>query len=108
MTIEVSASEFARTNKALLTLLKAVAAADDRKLGISTRALYAQIRMTGYGDALVDRAEREGYISRKKMQIDDKGPWYVFNILTKKGAKLLAQLATAATAVTDTTTTDKL
>jgi hypothetical protein len=92
MTIEISAEEFARSNKALLTLLKAVAKAG--KDGISTRALYAQIKMTGYGDKLVNIAERDGYIVRvrRKQKIDGKGPWYVFNILTKKGQRLLAQL----------------
>jgi len=89
-TIEISASEFARSNKALLTLLRAVH--DAGKQGVSTRALYKQIRMTGYGDSLVRIAEKEGYIYREKRQIDDKGPWYKFNILTKKGQRLLTQL----------------
>jgi hypothetical protein len=88
---EMTADDFERTNRGLVHLLKAIKEAG--KEGIYTRALYAEIRMTGYGDKLVDKAYEDGYILREKKQVPEgKGPWKVFNSLSKKGEKLLAQL----------------
>ena len=60
MAIEISAEEFARTNRGLITVLKAVAAADDE--GITTRRLFKKIGMVCYGEILVERAYKLGYI----------------------------------------------
>lgn len=93
-TIEVSPSEFARANKGLITLLKAVQKAGDE--GTSTRKLlYDEIKMIGYGQTLIKRAEKEGYIKRKEVKkpVGQKGAHLVMNYLTPKGKKLLSQLA---------------
>jgi hypothetical protein len=64
--IEVSASDFARVNKGLITVLKAIQKADD---GIPTRKLlYDEVKMIGHGELLIKRAEREGHIKRNKVK----------------------------------------
>ncbi len=90
--IEVSAADFGHMNKGLITVLKAVQKAGSE--GISTRKLlYDEIKMIGYGQTLVKRAEREGYIKRKEVvQSGHKGAHLVINCLTPKGKKLLSQL----------------
>jgi hypothetical protein len=91
LTIEVSAAEFARMNKGLITVLKAVQKSGDE--GISTRRLlYNEIKMIGYGQSLVKRAEAEGYIMRKETQSGHKGAHLVMNYLTPKGKQILSQL----------------
>jgi hypothetical protein len=100
LTIEVSAAEFARMNKGLITVLKAVQKAGDE--GISTRRLlYDEIKMIGYGQSLVKRAEREGYIMRKETQSGHKGAHFVMNYLTPKGKQLLSQLLMTASSTGD-------
>ncbi len=89
--IEVSAVEFARTNKGLITVLKAIAESDKR--GIPTRKLLNKIGMIGYGETLIKRAESLQYIRREKREpANGVGFWPVYNILTPKGKKLLDQL----------------
>lgn len=89
--VKVSTDDFIHTHKGLITLLKAVAKAGPK--GISTRKLYAQIKTTGYGDKLVDDAERRGYIKREKRKPQTGVGFYpVFNIITPEGKKLLSQL----------------
>jgi hypothetical protein len=62
--IKVSAAEFARTNKGLVHLLKAVEKAGGD--GIPTRKLLNDIHMTGYGQTLIRRAEEHGFIKREE------------------------------------------
>jgi hypothetical protein len=98
-TIEIPVEEFARTNKGLITVLKAVAAAGED--GITTRKLYRKIGMFGYGDTLVDRAYSLGYIRRvpKDPPVSaDKFPAPRYNFIASKGKKLLAQLDAAEAA----------
>ena len=88
--IEISAEEFARTNKGLITVLKAVAQAGDN--GISTRKLLYKIHMTGYGQTLIHRAKTQGYIKRVPNPPEKKGGWLTINYLTPKGKRLLGLL----------------
>ena len=88
--IEISAEEFARTNRGLITVLKAVAQAGND--GISTRKLLYNIRMTGYGQTLIGRAQAQGYIKRVPKPPEKKGAWLTINYLTPKGKRLLEQL----------------
>jgi hypothetical protein len=90
--IEVSAAEFARMNKGLITVLKAIQKAGNE--GIPTRRLlYDEIKMIGYGQTLIKRAEKEGYISRPKVRRPGfKGAHLRMNRLTPKGKRLLIQL----------------
>ena len=90
--IEISAEDFARTNKGLITVLKAVAQAGDD--GITTRKLLKRIGMIGYGLTLVERAYSQGYIKRvpKDPPAKDEFPKPRYNYITSKGKKLLAQL----------------
>lgn len=90
--IRVSTAEFARTNKGLLRLLKAVEKAGDD--GIATRNLLNDIHMTGYGQTLIRRAEERGFIKREERPPEKgrKGAWLKVNILTKKGKQLLQKL----------------
>jgi hypothetical protein len=90
--IEVSPEEFARTNKGLITVLKAVASAGED--GITTRKLFKKIGMIGYGETLVERAYALGYIKRvpPAPPSPDEFPKPRYNYITAKGKKLLAQL----------------
>jgi hypothetical protein len=89
--IEISAEEFARTNRGLITVLKAIA--ESGKDGIPTRKLLNRIRMIGYGETLIKRAESLQYI-RREMREPQSGRGFhpVYNVLTHKGKMLLAQL----------------
>jgi hypothetical protein len=84
-TIEVSAAEFARTNRGLITVLKAVQKHGDE--GIPTRKLlHNEIKMIGYGETLIKRAEALGYIRREEREPESgRGFHPVYNIITPKG-----------------------
>ena len=89
--IEISAEEFARTNRGLITVLKAVAGSG--KEGIPTRKLLNKIKMIGYGETLIKRAESLQYIRREKREPKNGvGFASIYNILTPKGKKLLTKL----------------
>ncbi len=89
--IEVSATDFARMNKGLITVLKAIQKYGDE--GISTRKLlYNEIKMIGHGEKLLKEAEKLGYIKRKEEPPIERGAWFVINRITLKGKKLLSQL----------------
>jgi hypothetical protein len=89
--IEIPAEEFARTNRGLITVLKAVAESGDD--GIPTRKLLRKIGMIGYGEALIKRAESLQYLKREKREpANGVGFHSVYNMLTPKGKKLLTQL----------------
>jgi hypothetical protein len=84
--IKVSAAEFARTNKGLISVLRAL-----QRMGgeASTRRLLKEIKTTGYGQVLIGRAEVMGYITREDREPEGKGNWLVVNKLTQKGKRLL-------------------
>lgn len=89
-TIEISAAEFSRTNKGLITLLSAL-----QRLGgqASTRKLLHEVKMIGYGETLIKRAEKLGYIKREKRKPGSgRGFHPIYNILTRKGLALLEKL----------------
>lgn len=90
--IEISAEEFARANKGLITVLKAVQQAGSSD-GIPTRKLLHKIHMIGYGQTLIDRAEKLGYIIREEREPEGKGAWLVVNKLSPKGKALLRKLS---------------
>ncbi len=79
-TIKVSIEDFARTNKSVITVLSAL-----HRVGgeASTRKLPAEIKMIGYGEVLIRRAEKMGFIKREKRKAPSgKGFHPVYNILT--------------------------
>ena len=58
--VEVSASDFARMNKGLITVLKAIQKAGDD--GIPTRKLlYDEVKMIGHGELDQTGRERRSY-----------------------------------------------
>lgn len=90
--IEVSAQEFARTNKGVVNLLRAIAT-EGEDGEIATRQLLKKIRMVGYGQVLIKRAVAFGYIKREKREpANGVGFWPVYNILTPKAKSLLQLL----------------
>jgi hypothetical protein len=80
---------------ALLRLLKAM---DEREkqheAPFYTRELLVQIEVWGYSDLLLQQAERQGLITRKRewQPKGKKGHWRLVNQLTQKGRQA-AQLA---------------
>ena len=88
--IEVSAEDFARINKGLIHLLKAI---DGNPGGsISTVRLLTKLKSTGYGQHIIRRAVRDGYVVRKERRPQGKGNYLVVNHLTPKGKALLEKL----------------
>jgi hypothetical protein len=58
-----------------------------------TRKLLAEVKMIGYGEEHIKRAERMGCIRREEREPDSgRGFHPVYNILKPKGRKLLSQL----------------
>jgi len=91
-TVEIPAEEFARTNRGLINVLKAVAESGND--GIPTRKLLYKIKMIGYGETLIKCAESLQYIKRERREPQSGVGFHpVYNILTPKGKKLLAQLS---------------
>jgi hypothetical protein len=89
--IKVSSPDFPRMNQGLLHLLKAI---DDSPGGcISTVKLLKKLKSTGYGQHIIRRAVREGYVARKEQRPEGKGNYLVVNYLTPKGMELLMQLS---------------
>ena len=89
--MEVSIKEFVRTNKGLVHLLQAI----DTSPGgsIPTVKLLAKLKSTGYGQHIIRRAVREGYMARKEQPPESKGNYLVINYLTPKGKMLLRKLS---------------
>jgi hypothetical protein len=78
-------------NQGLLRLLKAI---DDSPGGsISTVKLLTKLKSTGYGQHIIRRAVREGYVARKEQRPQGKGNYLVVNYLTPHGKALLMQLS---------------
>jgi hypothetical protein len=91
-TIEVSAVEFARMNQGLIHLLQAINDSPGR--AISTVKLLQKLKSTGYGQYIIRRAVKEGYITRKEQQKPEggKGNHLKVNYLTPRGKALLSKL----------------
>ena len=89
--VEVSIEEFARKNQGLVHLLQAI----DSSAGgsISTVKLLVKLRSTGYGQHIMRRAVREGYVARKEQPPKGRGNYLVINYLTPKGKALLRKLS---------------
>ncbi len=84
--IEVSTADFARMNKALITVLKI--SKKTTMLDLNKKLLYDEIRMIGHGQYLIKQAEEEGYIKRKKVKHTGSiGAALMLNYLTPKGKK---------------------
>lgn len=89
--IEVSTSDFASMNQGLIHLLQAI---DSSPSGsISTVKLLKKLKSTGYGQYIIRRAVREGYIARKEQVPQGKGNYLKVNYLTPKGKVLLKKLS---------------
>jgi hypothetical protein len=89
--IKASTADFSRMNQGLLRLLKAI---DDSPGGsISTVKLLTKLKSTGYGQHIIRRAVREGYVARKEQRPQGKGNYLVVNYLTPNGKALLMQLS---------------
>ena len=89
--VEVSIIDFAKMNKALIHLLQAI---DSSPSGsIPTVKLLVKLRSTGYGQHMIRRAVRKGYITRREKPPKGKGNYMVINSLTTKGKMLLNRLS---------------
>jgi DNA-binding MarR family transcriptional regulator len=60
---------------------------------ISTVKLLRKLRSTGYGQHIIRRALKEGYIARKEQPPKGKGNYLVIYFLTPKGRELLMRLS---------------
>jgi predicted transcriptional regulator len=89
--IEVSMKEFARTNQGLIHLLQAIDSSPGGS--ISTVKLLKKLKSTGYGQHIIRRAVREGYMAKKEQRPEGRGNYLVINYLTPKGKKLLENLS---------------
>ena len=89
--IEVSTLDFASMNQGLIHLLQAI---DSSPSGsISTVKLLKKLKSTGYGQHIIRRAVKEGYIARKEQVPQGKGNYLKVNYLTPKGKVLLKKLS---------------
>jgi hypothetical protein len=89
--IEVSIKDFARMNQGLIHLLQAIDSSPGGS--IPTVKLLAKLKSTGYGQHIIRRAVREGYMARKEQPPEGKGNYLVINYLTPKGKALLRKLS---------------
>ena len=60
---------------------------------ISTVKLLKKLKSTGYGQHIIRRAVKEGYIARKEQVPQGKGNYLKVNYLTPKGKVLLKKLS---------------
>lgn len=89
--VEVSIKDFVRINQGLIHLLQAI---DSSPQGsIPTVKLLVKLGSTGYGQHIIRRAVREGYVMRKEKPPKGKGNYMVMNSLTTKGKTLLNNLS---------------
>ena len=89
--IEVSAADFASMSQGLIPLLQAIDSSPGGS--IPTVKLLKKLKSTGYGQHIIRRAVREGYIARKEQPPEGKGNYPVANDLRPKGKKLLRKLS---------------
>jgi DNA-binding PadR family transcriptional regulator len=81
------------TKEGLVHLLKAI---DSSPAGsISTVKLLRKLKSTSYGQHIIRRALKEGYIARKQQPPKGKGNYLVIYYLTPKGKALLRKLSDA-------------
>jgi hypothetical protein len=91
-TIEIPLDEFARYNRSMLKLLHTLYIDGS---SLPTKVLYAHAhKSNNYSRLWLLKAERMGYITRKKVPMPKgkKGNTMVINTLTPKGRKLLSSL----------------
>jgi hypothetical protein len=88
--IEVSTSDFASMNQGLIHLLQAIESSPSDS--ISTVKLLKKLKSRGYGQHIIRRAVKEGYIARKEQVPQAKGNYLKVNYLTPKGKVLLKKL----------------
>jgi hypothetical protein len=62
---------------------------------IPTVKLLRKVRSTGYGQHIIRRALREGYIARKEQPSKGKGNYLVIYYLTPKGKRFVSKLTNA-------------
>lgn len=89
--IEVSTSDFASMNQGLIHLLQAIESSPSGS--ISTVKLLKKLKSRGYGQHIIRRAVKEGYIARKEQVPQGKGNYLKVNYLTPSGKVLLRKLA---------------
>jgi hypothetical protein len=89
--IEVSTSDFASMNQGLIHLLQAIESSPSGS--ISTVKLLKKLKSRGYGQHMIRRAVKEGYIARKEQVPQGKGNYLKVNYLTPKGKVLLRKLS---------------
>jgi hypothetical protein len=91
-TIEIPIKEFAKMTRGLIHLL--LQAIDFSHGGsIPTVKLLTKIKSTDYGQHIIRRAVKEGYVARKELPPQGKGNYLVMNYLTPKGKRLLKALS---------------
>jgi DNA-binding MarR family transcriptional regulator len=80
-------------NRGLIHLLQAI---DSSPGGaIPTVKLLRKLKSTGYGQHIIRRALKEGYVERKEEPPKGKGNYMVVYYLTPKGKALLEKLQKA-------------
>jgi hypothetical protein len=89
--IEVSTSDFASMNQGLIHLLQAIESSPSGS--ISTVKLLKKLKSRGYGQHIIRRAVKEGYIARKEQVPQGKGNYLKVNYLTPSGKVLLRKLS---------------
>jgi hypothetical protein len=90
--VEIPPSEFLRTHRGLVRLLKAIEKAGDK--GITTRELCYKVFTSRDSFCIkqLEFAEEQGYIARDTVSIGRRGHPYTVNKITTKGKKLLQEL----------------
>ena len=84
--IEVSTADFASMNQGLIRLLQAIDSSPGGS--IPTVKLLKRLKSTGYGQYIIRRAVKEGYIARKEQRLQGKGNYRVVNDLTPNVSSL--------------------
>jgi hypothetical protein len=80
------------TNEGLIHLLQAIDSSPGE--AISTVKLLRKLKSTGYGQHIIRRALKEGYVERKEeLPPKGKGNYMVVYYLTQKGKALLGKPA---------------
>jgi DNA-binding MarR family transcriptional regulator len=79
------------TNQGLVHLLQAIDSSPGGS--IPTVQLLRKLKSTGYGQHIIRRAIREGYVERKEQPPKGKGNYLVIYYLTPKGKALLTKLS---------------
>jgi hypothetical protein len=78
-------------NQGLIHLLQAIESSPSGS--ISTVKLLKKLKSRGYGQHIIRRAVKEGYIARKEQVPQGKGNYLKVNYLTPSGKVLLRKLS---------------